>query len=62
MSLSDAAGPGAPDLRELLSWYAEMGVTEALDEVPHDHFAEPAAPPPAQGAGQPRPLPGRHRR
>jgi DNA polymerase len=60
MSLSDAAGPGAPDLRELLSWYAEMGVTEALDETPHNHFAEPASPSPAaRDAGQLRPLPGR---
>ncbi|MFC5419068.1 uracil-DNA glycosylase family protein [Bosea eneae] len=24
---------------ELIAWYAEMGVTEALDETPHDHFA-----------------------
>jgi len=56
MSLSDAAGPDAPDPYELLSWYAEMGVTEALDETPRNHFAEPAP-----GAGQPRlrALPGR---
>ncbi|KRE24800.1 DNA polymerase [Bosea sp. Root483D1] len=31
---------------ELIAWYAEMGVTEALDETPHDHFA--AAPEPAR--------------
>ena len=36
MSLSDAAGPDAPDPYELLSWYAEMGVTEALDETPRN--------------------------
>lgn len=37
--------PYAPDPAELLAWYAEMGVTEALDETPHDHFsaAFPAA-------------------
>ncbi len=33
----------ASDPAELLSWYAEMGVTEALDETPHDHFAEAPA-------------------
>ncbi|RDJ23800.1 uracil-DNA glycosylase [Bosea caraganae] len=31
----------APDPAELIAWYAEMGVTEALDEMPHNHFAEP---------------------
>lgn len=58
MSLSDTAGPDAPDPFEILSWYAEMGVTEALDEAPRNHFAEP---PPSAGAGQPRlrSLPGR---
>ncbi|WP_336809724.1 uracil-DNA glycosylase [Bosea sp. MMO-172] len=58
MSLSDAVGPDAPDPYELLSWYAEMGVTEALDETPRNHFADPV---PAGGNGQPRlrPLPGR---
>lgn len=60
MSLSDAAGPDAPDPYELLSWYAEMGVTEALDETPRDHFADPA-PIGERGNGQPRfrSLPGR---
>eukprot|EP01042_Synura_sphagnicola_P028656 gene28656-36966_t len=29
---------------ELIAWYAEMGVTEALDETPHDHFAAAAEP------------------
>lgn len=58
MSLSDAVGPDAPDPYELLSWYAEMGVTEALDETPRNHFADPV---PAGGNGQPRlrALPGR---
>lgn len=60
MSLSDAAGPDAPDPYELLSWYAEMGVTEALDETPRNHFADPA-PIGERGNGQPRfrSLPGR---
>lgn len=59
MSLSDAATPDEPSPYELLSWYAEMGVTEALDETPHNHFAEPA---PRAAEGQRpalRPLPGR---
>lgn len=47
MSFSDAVSPDEPGPYELLSWYAEMGVTEALDEEPHDHFSEPA-PLPAQ--------------
>lgn len=57
MSLSDAAPPDEPNPYELLSWYAEMGVTEALDDEPHNHFADPV---PA-GASQPRlrSLPGR---
>jgi DNA polymerase len=60
MSLSDVAFPDAPSPYELLSWYAEMGVTEALDETPHNHFAE-RAPSAAERAGLPalRPLPGR---
>lgn len=33
----------APGAFELVAWYAEMGVTEALDESPHDHFAAPPA-------------------
>ena len=32
----------APDPAELVAWYAEMGVTEALDETPRNHFAEAA--------------------
>lgn len=42
----------APDPSEILAWYAEMGVTEALDETPHDHFTEA---PPAPKAEPPRP-------
>ncbi|CAN7287604.1 uracil-DNA glycosylase [Bosea sp. LjRoot90] len=33
---------------ELIAWYAEMGVTEALDETPHDHFAAAAELAPAR--------------
>lgn len=29
-----------PEPAELVAWYAEMGITEALDEVTHDHFAQ----------------------
>ncbi|TCR61103.1 uracil-DNA glycosylase [Bosea sp. BK604] len=42
----------APDLAELIAWYAEMGVTEALDETPHNHFTEPQ---PAQSRAAQRP-------
>jgi DNA polymerase len=42
----------APDPAELVAWYAEMGITEALDEVTHDHFAAPAA----SEAPRPRPV------
>lgn len=42
----------APDPAELVAWYAEMGITEALDEATHDHFAK------AESAGEaPRPRP-----
>lgn len=37
---------------ELMTWYAEMGITEALDDVAHDRFAESAS---APAAGQPIP-------
>lgn len=49
----------APDLAELIAWYAEMGVTEALDETPRNHFAEPqpAAPRPGQRQAPLRPVP-----
>ncbi|OYW98105.1 MAG: uracil-DNA glycosylase [Bosea sp. 32-68-6] len=42
----------APDPAELVAWYAEMGITEALDEVTHDHFAAPVA----SEAPHPRPV------
>jgi DNA polymerase len=43
----------APHPFELLSWYAEAGVTEALDETPHDHFAEAPPAPVERAAPQP---------
>lgn len=44
----------APSAHELVAWYAEMGVTEALDETPHNHFSTPApAQPEAQRARAP---------
>ncbi|WP_420100828.1 uracil-DNA glycosylase [Bosea sp. (in: a-proteobacteria)] len=66
MSLSDVSGRDELDPFKLLAWYAEAGVTEALDDEPHDHFAE-APPPmpmrrplPAQGGSAPlRPAPAR---
>jgi DNA polymerase len=42
-----------PNPAELLAWYAEMGVTEALDETPHDHFAEAPVQAPAQAEPAP---------
>jgi DNA polymerase len=44
----------APHPLELIAWYAEAGVTEALDETPHNHFAE-APPAAAERAPSPRP-------
>jgi uracil-DNA glycosylase len=50
-----------PHPLELIAWYAEAGVTEALDETPHNHFAdappaatERAALPPARAQPQQR--------
>ncbi|PZN95764.1 MAG: uracil-DNA glycosylase [Hyphomicrobiales bacterium] len=40
------------DPAELVAWYAEMGITEALDDATHDHFA---ADEPASAAPRPRP-------
>ncbi|PTM38988.1 uracil-DNA glycosylase [Bosea sp. 124] len=48
----------APDPAELVAWYADMGITEALDEAPHDQFSEPshfAQPQPASDAPRARP-------
>jgi uracil-DNA glycosylase len=44
----------APDPAELIAWYAEMGVTEVLDEMPRNHFAEPQ---PVQARPAQRPAP-----
>lgn len=41
-----------PSSAELVAWYAEMGITEALDETTHDHFA---AAPAAVEPSRPRP-------
>lgn len=41
-------------LRQILEWHVEAGVDLALDDAPHDRFAEDAAPPPA---AQPAPTP-----
>ena len=53
----------AGQLLEVLRWYAAMGVDLALDEAPHDRFAEgaqPAVAPPAQAAAPAaRQAPGR---
>jgi len=50
--MSDLA-PDRAALESLLDFYAEAGVDCALDEAPHDRFAEAARPAPAQ----PRALP-----
>jgi DNA polymerase len=34
-------------LREILRWYADMGVDLAIDSIPHDRFAESAQKPPS---------------
>ncbi|PZU93432.1 MAG: uracil-DNA glycosylase [Chelatococcus sp.] len=47
------------DLAELLAWYAESGITEALDELPHDRFAAPVAETPRRALpprGEARPM------
>jgi DNA polymerase len=48
-----------PDPYEILAWYAEMGVTEALDETPHNHFVEssPATARPESARPMPKPAP-----
>lgn len=50
--------PGTPDPRALLAlldWYVESGVDVALDEVPHDRYADSArAAPEAAAAPEPR--------
>jgi DNA polymerase len=62
-----SAAPAAPDdqlrLLALLDWYVSIGVDLAVDEAPHDRFAESAATaaarpaPPAPVAREPAPAP-----
>src|SRR4051794_21862743 len=47
LAMSDLA-PDRAALESLLDFYAEAGVDCALDEAPHDRFAEAARPAPAQ--------------
>jgi uracil-DNA glycosylase family 4 len=66
MPSSDDASLGPAELGALLRWYADMGVDLAIDELPHDRFAEsvaiaaiPAPQVPATGArgpATPRPI------
>lgn len=42
-----------PDIPALLAWYLDAGVDETIDEVPHDRYAESAAP--AAPAANPAP-------
>jgi len=47
-----------PALAALLDWHIAMGVDIALDDAPHDRYAESAATPrPSPAAGGPRPGP-----
>jgi DNA polymerase len=41
------------ELAALLRWYADMGIDLAIDEEPHDRFAESAAAPPLRKAPPP---------
>ena len=53
MSVSDDSPRRELDARqavEVLRWWAEAGVDVALDEAPHDRFAESALPPPKRVA------------
>jgi len=43
MPLASAPFHSPADLAALLRWYAEMGIDLAVDEAPHDRFAEQAA-------------------
>ena len=47
----------APEPAELVAWYAEMGITEALDEAPHDHFAQGHSANTQSASDAPRPRP-----
>ena len=50
MPAEPASSPLTPSGRGILRWWAEAGVDIAIDETPHDRFAE--RPP---GPGRPRP-------
>ncbi|MBV8472681.1 MAG: uracil-DNA glycosylase [Hyphomicrobiales bacterium] len=53
MSLSSPSGPlTAQEAADALRWWAEAGVDLAIDETPHDRFAESAARP-ARAAAEP---------
>ena len=65
---TNSAPMTAAEAAEALRWWREAGVDLALDETPHDHFAESAAPtarhapppdaaPPLQAGEPPRPAP-----
>ena len=72
MSSSEKSGPLTPrDAANALRWWCEAGVDLAIDETPHDRFAESAAQPPrtpserAPPAARPTPIensasPARH--
>ncbi|QAY95962.1 uracil-DNA glycosylase [Methylovirgula ligni] len=58
--MPDEASPAA--LTRLLRWYADMGVDLAVDDMPHDRFAESQnleRPPSVQPAPMPAPMPRR---
>jgi len=59
--LSDMSShsPDRDALQALLDFHVEAGVDLALDETPHDRFAEGAAPPAPARAAEPRPEPAR---
>src|SRR4051812_50134305 len=59
--MSDLA-PDRAALESLLDFYAEAGVDCALDEAPHDRFAEAARPAPAHRPAPPAPEAGPGRR
>ncbi|WP_159729884.1 uracil-DNA glycosylase family protein [Methylosinus sp. Ce-a6] len=56
----DADFAPEPGLAALIDWYLSIGVDMAVDETPHDRFAESAAPPvrPAEPAVARAPSPG----
>ena len=60
MASSDPTHPlAAAAAAETLRWWLEAGVDLALDEAPHDRFAESAAPTPRRAPHAPSPAPAR---